>query len=197
MRQPSTQAPVAVATLVFVAMTAAACGHSSPAAPDAATAPPDAAATAPSATAAVGHGSGVTPAADARFPLSAGTFTISGRRGALSGIYSGETTESNGVTMTTLRLEVQSGTGNLSGATGVLNGTGSGAFTGEGAFSLAVSGRLATIGKKNGKFSESLKGWSNISCDGGRVIISLHADGHGTASGADLRHEVANAGCGF
>jgi hypothetical protein len=176
-------------------MTAAACGHSSPAAPDGATARTDAAVAAPSATLAVKPGSGDVPAAGVSFPLSAGSFSISDRKGALSGVYSGETTESNGVSITTLRLEVRSGTSGLSGATGVLKGTGVGAFTGEGAFSLAVTGTLATAKKGSAKFSESLKGWSNIGCDGGRVIISLHADGHGKASGADLRHEVGNAGC--
>jgi hypothetical protein len=194
MRQPSTPAPVALATLVLVGMTAAACGHSSPAAPDTATARTDAALAMPAALASKPGG---TPSVDAKFPLLAGVFTISDRKGNVSGIYTGETIESNGISSTTLRLEVQSGTGGLAGAVGVLNGTGSGAFTGEGAFSLAVSGNISTSARKNAKFRESLKGWANIGCDAAHVIISLHADKHGVARGAELRHEVGNAGCGL
>jgi hypothetical protein len=193
MRQPGTQAPVALATLVFVAMTAAACGHSSPAAPDAATASADAplAAQTPELAA--------KPTAAATFPLSEGTFTITGRKGTqISGVYTGETTMSNDVSATTLRLEVQGGTGSLAGAAGVLEGKGTGAFTGEGKFSLVVSGFLSTDDKKKSKFTASLQGWSTIDCDNGLVVISLHADGPDNAkSGAEMRHIVGNAGCGF
>ena len=197
MTQPSTPQHVALATLVLITMTAAACGHSSPVAPDAAATRTDAAVGAPSATLTAKPGSGPTASATDTFPLRAGTFTIVNRKGAqISGVYSGETSEVNGLSVTKLRIEVQKGTGALAGAAGVLEGAGRGAFTGEGAFSLAVSGTLSARGK-NTKFSASLEGWSNIGCADGRVIISLHADGHGAKSGGEMRHEVGNAGCGF
>ena len=198
MTQPSTPQHVALATLVLITMSAAACGRSSPVAPDAAAARTDAAASAPSASLAAKPGSGVAPSA-ARFPLSAGTFTIAGRKGArVSGIYTGETIELNGVSTTTLRLEVQNGTGGMAGAAGVLEGKGSGAFTGEGKFTLQVSGSLATDGKKKSKFRASVQGSSTLACADGHVIVSLHADGpDATKSGADMQHEVGNAGCGF
>jgi hypothetical protein len=198
MTQPSTPQPVALAILVLVTMTAAACGHSSPAAPDGAAAATDAA-MAPSATLAAKPGSGAAALAAATFPLSAGTFTIAGRKGAqISGVYSGETTYSNGVSTTTLRLEVQSGTGGLAGAAGILEGKGSGAFTGEGKFSLLVSGFLSTDGKKKSKFNASVQGSSTVACADGHVIVSLHADApDGVKSGAEMQHEVGNAGCGF
>jgi hypothetical protein len=197
MTQPSTPQHVALATLVLITMTAAACGHSSPVAPDAAAARTDAAASAPSASLAAKPGSGVSPSA-VTFPLSAGTFTIAGRKGAqISGVYSGETSEVNGLSVTKLRMEVQNGTGALAGAAGVLDGAGRGAFTGEGAFSLAISGTLSASGKRT-KFSASLEGWSNIGCVDGHVIITLLADrSHGAKSGGEMRHEVGNAGCGF
>jgi hypothetical protein len=180
-------------------MTAVACGHSSPVAPDAAAAPADAA-IAPSSTLAAKPGSAPSASGTATFPLLAGTFTIGGRKGSqISGVYTGETTDGGGISVTTLRLEVTSGTGSLAGAKGILEGTGRGAFTGEGAFALEVSGTLATNAKKRTKFSASLEGTSQIDCDeAGRVIISLHADGpNGTKSSGEMRHQVANAGCGF
>ena len=65
--------------------------------------------------------------------------------------------------MTKLRLEVQKGTDNFAGAGGVLEGKGTGAFTGEGAFVLDVSGTLATDGKKKTKFKATLHGDSSNS----------------------------------
>jgi hypothetical protein len=199
MKQPSTFGPGALATLVLITMTAAACSHASPAAPDTAAARADAALMAPSPTLAAAPGSSATATAAVTFPLSAGTFTIAGRKGTqISGVYTGETSVSNGVSTTTLQLEVQGGTGGLAGAAGVLEGKGTGAFTGEGKFSLVVSGFLSTDAKKKSKFTASLQGWSTISCDNGQVIVSLHADGPDDAkSGAEMRHVVGNAGCGL
>jgi hypothetical protein len=199
MKQPSTVGPVALAALLVITMTAAACGHASPAAPDAGTAHAATALMALSPTLAAAPGSSATATAAVTFPLSAGTFTITGRKATqISGVYTGETSVSNGVSTTTLRLEVQGGTGGLAGAAGVLEGKGTGAFTGEGKFSLLVSGFLSTAEKKKSKFTASLQGSSTISCDSGQVIVSLHADGpDDTKSGAEMRHVVGNAGCGF
>jgi hypothetical protein len=193
MRQPGTSGPVALATLVLNMVTAAACGHASPAAPDTATARADAA------LAGQPPGLAAKPTAAATFPLSGGTFTITGRKGTqISGVYTGETSMSNDVSATTLRLEVQGGTGSLAGAAGVLEGKGTGAFTGEGKFSLVVSGFLSTDDKKKSKFTATLQGWSTIDCDNGLVVISLHADRpDNTKSSAEMRHIVGNAGCGF
>jgi hypothetical protein len=189
MTQPSTPRPVALATLVLVTMTAASCGHSSPVAPDAAAAPSEAAAAAP-ATLTGTPGSGAASTVET-FPLSSGTFTISGRKGGtVTGVYSGETTELNGVSVTTLKLEVTGGTGSLAGAAGVLDGKGTGAFTGEGTFALEVSGFVSTDGKKKTKFSAALLGSSTLACESGHVIVSLHA-----SAPNELRHEVGNAGC--
>ncbi len=197
MTQPSTPQHVALATLVLITMTAAACGHSSPVAPDAAAARTDAAASAPSASLAAKPGSGVSPSA-ATFPLSDGTFTISNRKGAnVSGTYRGETTEAGGVSTTTLRLDVNSGTGKFAGAKGVLQGTGRGAFTGEGPFSLDVSGTVATNAKKKSKFSASVAGKARLLCDEGTVIVELHAEGAAGAKIEAMRHVVGNAGCSF
>ena len=194
MTHPSTPRRAALATLVLATMTAAACGHSSPAAPDNAASSKETAETATSALLAAKHGAPSGSAID-KFPLLAGTFTIANRKGdQINGIYSGETV-SGGDSVTTLRLEVQNGTGNLAGATGVLDGKGRGAFTGEGQFSLDVSGSLgAGDGKKRTKFDVTLRGWANIGCDAGKIVITLNGDAahaHG-----ELRHEVANAGCG-
>ena len=192
MTQPSTSRHVALATLVLVAITAAACGHSSPAAPDAAASTSDAA-TAPAALAAK-----PSPAWTNTFPLSDGTFTISNRKGGqVSGTYRGETTDTDGVSVTKLRLDVLSGTGVFAGATGVLEGDGRGAFTGEGFFSLEVSGFVATDGKKKAKFDASIQGSSRIlPCDGGRLIVSLSSnDSGGTKGDSSLQHVVNNAGC--
>jgi hypothetical protein len=197
MTHPSTPRHAALATLVLVTITAAACGHPSPAAPDAAASSKDAAPAAPSALAAAKK-PGSPGGSTAMFPLEAGTFTIANRKGAsISGVYSGETNEGGGVSVTTLRLEVQKGTGNFAGASGVLEGKGTGAFTGEGGFALDVAGTLATDGKKRSKFNATLHGDSRIGCDAGRIVITLHADGpDGVRSAGDMRHEVANAGCG-
>ena len=196
MTHPSTPRRAALATLVLATMTTAACGHSSPAAPDSAASSKEAASAAPSALLAAKPGSPSGPAAS--FPLEAGYFTITNRKGAsISGVYSGETNEGGGVSVTKLRLEVQKGTDNFTGASGVLEGKGTGAFTGEGAFVLDVAGTLATDGKKKTKFKATLHGDSRIRCDAGRIVITLHADSpDGVRSGGDMRHEVANAGCG-
>jgi len=174
-------------------MTAAACGHSSPAAPDAAASSKDAAAAAPSALLAAKKPGSPSGSPTVKFSLLSGTFTISNRKGdEIRGSYSGETVL-DGDSITTLRLDVQEGTGTLAGATGVLEGKGRGAFTGEGAFSLDVSGALNSVGKRNAKFGVSLKGWANIGCEAGTIVITLNGDAahaHG-----NFRHEVANAGC--
>jgi hypothetical protein len=194
MTQPSTRRHVALATLVLVTMAAAACGHSSPVAPEAAASGSEAA-IAPTATLAAKPGSSTTTGAVATFPLSEGTFTIANRKaGQVSGTYRGETTDTNGVSVTKLRLDVISGTGAFAGATGVLEGNGRGAFTGAGAFSLKVSGFVSTDGKKKAKFSASIQGSSQVlPCDGGKLIVSLSSDG--TKSRSTLQHTVGNAGC--
>jgi hypothetical protein len=187
--------PIAVATLSLLVMSAAACGHSSPAAPDAV-----AATNMPAASATVSPASVETPPA-ATFPLLAGTFTITDGRGTqLSGVYSGQTSTSDAGEVTTLTLKVKSGKGALKNAAGTLEGHGLGAFTGEGAFSLSVSGTIGTgSGKKSVQFSATLTGVSRISCTGGRIIIDQRADGSASTKGghvdANLHHEVGNAGC--
>ena len=189
MTQPSTRRPVALATLVFVSITAAACGHSSPVAPEAAAAQHEAAAVAPTTQSKPGPSDVGSTAI--KFPLSAGSFTLSSRKGdEISGVYSGETVELNGISVTTLKLEVKGGTGALNGASGLLEGKGTGAFTGEGTFALEVSGFVATDGKKKAKFSTALLGSSKLSCESGHAIVSL--DG---GAPNELRHEVGNAGC--
>jgi hypothetical protein len=187
--------PIAFATLSLLVMSAAACGHSSPAAPDPVA---DTNTPAASTTAIV---AAVEPPATSTFLLSAGTFTITDRKGAqLSGVYTGETSESTTSSVTTLTLQVTGGTGALKGATGTLEGHGLGAFTGEGAFSLDISGTIATNGgKKSAKFSATLSGASRISCSDGHVIIRQSADGSGGTKdgrlGAMMQHEVGSAGC--
>ena len=187
--------PIALATLSLLVMSAAACGHSSPAAPDlvAATNTPAASTTA--------IGAAVEPPTTNTFPLSAGTFTITDRKGAqLMGVYAGETSESASSSVTTLTLEVTGGTRGLKSAKGTLEAHGLGAFTGEGAFSLDISGTIATSGgKKSAKFSATLSGTSSLACSDGHVIIRQSADGSGgTKNGrvrAVMQHEVGNAGC--
>ena len=194
MTHPSTPRRAALATLVLATMTAVACGHSSPAAPDAAASSKDAAAAAPSALLAARKPGSPSGSATVKFSLLSGTFTIANRKGdQIRGSYSGETVF-DGDSITTLRLDVQEGTGTLAGARGVLEGKGRGAFTGEGEFSLDVSGSLDSAGKKRAKFGVSLKGWANIGCEAGTIVITLNGDAahaHG-----EFRHEVANAGCG-
>jgi hypothetical protein len=176
-------------------MSAAACGHSSPAAPD-----PVAASNAPEASA-TATAAGVEPQTVATFPLSGGTFAIVNRKGAqLSGVYTGVTSTSDGNSVTTLTLQVTGGTGGFSGAAGTLDGHGLGAFTGEGAFSLDLAGTISSgKGKKSEKFSTTLTGESLISCIDGHVIISQHSDGSGGPKngrvGAQMQHVVDNAGC--
>jgi hypothetical protein len=190
MTQPSTRRHVGLATLTLVAMTAAACGHSSPVAPEAAM-PNDAAAT-PQATLSK-PGSSNAGSTEARFPLSAGSFTLSGRKGGqIYGVYSGETVQLNGVSVTTLKLEVKGGEGALAGASGVLDGKGTGAFIGEGTFALEVSGFVSTFRKKNVKFSAALAGSSEISCADTHLIVSLRTSPNVEPA---LHHQVGNAGC--
>ena len=123
----------------------------------------------------------------ASFPLVAGTFTITNRKGAsISGIYSGETNEGGGVSVTKLRLEVQKGTDNFTGASGVLEGKGTGAFTGEGAF---VARRLRHARRQTARrrrnSSATLHGDSRNRCDAGRIVDhALHADSPAMVSGA-------------
>jgi hypothetical protein len=142
----------------------------------------------------------VEPQTVAIYPLSAGTFTITDRKGAqLSGVYTGETSTSDGSSVTTLALKVTGGTRGLRGAAGTLEGRGLGAFTGEGSFSLDISGMMSTAKGKSAKFSSTLRGESLISCSDAQIIIRQHADGvGGTKNGrvrADMRHVVGNAGC--
>ena len=189
MTQPSTRRHVALATFVLVAMTAAACGHSSPVAPDAAASNNDAAATASAALA-------IKPKADPpteRFSLSDGAFTIEGRKGGeIHGTYLGETVVLNGVPVTTLQLTVNGGNGVFAGASGQLEGRGTGIFTGEGAFALEVSGFVSTDEKKNAKFNAELAGSFEASCVDTHVIVSVT-----TSPGVEppLHHQVGNAGC--
>ncbi len=135
--------PIALVTLSLLVMSAAACGHSSPAAPD----PVAVTNTAAASTTAIVPA--VEPSTTATFPLSEGKFTITDRKGAqLSGTYRGETSETAYSSVTTLTLEVTGGTGGLKGAKGTLEGHGLGAFTGEGAFSVDISGTIATGGRE-------------------------------------------------
>lgn len=191
MTQPSTRRHVALATLALAAMTAAACGHSSPVAPEAATTADDGAAT--TLTALSKPGSIKPGSTAARFPLTEGSFRISGRRGGqINGNYYGETVEANGVSVTTLTLVVKGGTGVLAGASGTLEGRGAGAFIGEGAFALEVSGFVSTAGKKNVKFSAALAGASEVSCVDTHLIVSLRTSPNVEPA---LHHQVGNAGC--
>jgi hypothetical protein len=189
MTQPSTRRHVALATLALAAMTAAACGHSSPAAPEAATTSNDAAAIAPTALSKPGSKTNAET-----FPLSGRSFTIQGPNGdQITGeAKSGESTiRLNGPSTTTLTLVVTGGTGALSGASGVLDGKGSGVFTGEGYFALEVSGFLSTGDKRKTKFTAAFEGSATVSCESPHVIVSL-SDSNNVNQ---LTHEVGNAGC--
>jgi hypothetical protein len=190
MTQPSTLRPVALACFAVLALGAVSCGRSSsPVSPDA-VASNETASLAPTAVMAAKP----KPSTGDTFPLSSGLFTISNRKGSqITGSYSGESVDSNGTLITTLRLVVANGTGVYAGAIGELEGHGTGAFIGEGKFSLDVTGSLVTSSKKNAVFSGSLRGFANVGCSNGQILVSLHADG--SKYGADLQHIVDSGAC--
>jgi hypothetical protein len=134
----------------------------------------------------------------AQFPILEGAFTITEESGAtLTGTYTG-TASSNG-RKATLTVQVTGGTGAFQGATGALDGRGSGAFVGEGAFSLSLSGTISTNASSRAQFRTSLDGTSSVSCSAtGHIVVEQVAGGSGVKTGqlsAILRHEVGNAGC--
>ena len=200
MTQPSTPRRVALATLVLVTMTAAACGHSSPVAPDAAAASHRCGGQRSERALAAKPGSGPTASADRQFPLLAGDVhdrrTAKALRSAAS--TRGETTSRTASRSTTLRLEVQKGTGGLGRRRRRSRGHRARRVHGRGSLLARGIRHASARRQEEAKFRASLQGWSNIGCDAGHVIISSTRTGPMVAkSGGEMRHEVGNAGCGF
>jgi len=188
-------APLRLMATAVLAGTLTACGGGAPASPDTLT-PAPAAATVPAIAPATASAAVLAKADPVEFSLQNGTFTLEVGSASLIGTYEGRSVQGSGPELASLTLDVTGGTGSFTGATGVLTADGRGAFAGEGAFQITVTGEVEANGQKRVRIKA--KGQSGLSCGSTGPVLAMSGSGSagnlGEAS-VQLTHEIAGAFC--
>lgn len=138
----------------------------------------------------------VTPGDDLIAGLIDGTLTLTAPGGTIQGSYTGEATIRGRAERAEIAVTLTGGTGRFSGASGALTGRGTGAFTGEGSFSLVLTGRIST-GDAGQPVAVSLRGSSAVGCVAETTVVTQEGSGSIAGAGrvtATLSHRLGSGG---